>query len=572
MADLVEIILALRGVAAFVADADKAAASMDRVGGASKKAGAAGITGGKALKYGMLAAGAGIYGAVKLADSATHAVTNLAGSTLQLQRLTGLDTQTASEWVSLMEERGVSAQQAGVGIVKLSKEMLTARTSTKQSAAEIAGYRQQIDQLAAEGGPKSASAIAGLTTKIETAQKSSAKARTTFAAMGISLDDLRKGNTEQVLLKVSSALQQNHDAASRATAIQTLFGRSGRALLPILMQGATGVHKLLDEQKASGNYLSGRGMQATHNLILEQRELNRQWAGFKVQLGQSLLPVLSLFLKALQKIMQVLQPLSRHGVALTLVLIGLTSALVAAKIATIAQAVAAEENTVATQLWTAAQWLLNASLYGFPVIWIVAAIALIVVAVYELVKHWTEVSAYLDFLWHGIVDGASWALKWLRANWPYVLGILLGPLGLAAVAIYKHWASIKTFILGIVHDIEHALERLVGFAKSIPSKIGHGVLGLLSHIPGAGLAKSVLGAFAAGGTAATSGPYLVGEQGPEIVHLPRGGVVAPISLPQLAAATGQGSSPLQLTIPLIVDGRELARAVATVTSNQLARK
>ncbi len=572
MADLVEVILALRGVAAFVADADKAAASMERVGATTKEAGAAAATSSRGISKWAVAGGAALYGAFKMADSATHAVTGLASSTLQLQRMTGMDVQTSSEWVSLMEERGVSATQAGVGLAKLSKSMITARTSTAQSSQEIAGYRTQIDQLAAAGGPKAASAIASLSKKIQTTEASSAKARTTFAAMGISLDDLKKGDTEQVLLKVASALRDNHDAASRLTAVQTLFGRSGRNLLPVLMQGAAGVHKLLDEQKASGNYLSGQGMKSTHDLILEQRQLGREWGGFKVQLGQSLLPVMMVFAKALERLTTLLQPLAKHGTAVAIAIGALTSALILAKTATIIQAIAAGESATANVLWAATQWLVNAAMLAFPGVLIIAAIVAVGVAVYELIKHWGTVKTWLGDFWKVIVSGASYVLDWLRANWPYVLGILGGPIGLAAAVIYKNWGAIKKFVLGIVNDIKHAFERLIDFAKSIPSKIG----GLLSHIPGFGLASkafsSIKGAFAAGGTASTSGPYLVGEQGPEIVHLPRGGVVAPISLPQLAAATIPAGSPLQLTIPLLVDGRELARAVATVTSNQMARK
>ena len=394
--------------------------------------------------------------------------------------------------------------------------------------------------------------------------------------MGISQQELTKGNTEQVLLKVSDALRQNHDAASRLVAVQTLFGRTGRNLLPVLMAGSAGIHKLLDEQKATGNYLSGKGYAAAHAMVIEQRALSREWEGAKVQLGQSLLPAMLKFVQALGWLIKIARPATKHGQLLVFTIAALGAALLAASVATKVYVGATNLAKIATALWTAVQWTLNTAFYGFPVIWIIAAIALVIVAVYELVRHWQTVVHALDVAWHAIVHGAEWVWNWLKKNWPLVLAIITGPLGLLVYEIVTHWKQIEHFVLGVVHSIEHAIERLVGLIKSIPSKLGHGLLGLASHIPGFGLAKSIggsiLGAFAAGGTASTSGPYLVGEQGAEIVTLPRGAVVSPISLPQLAAATGQGGSPLQLTIPLIVDGRELARAIARVTSDQLARR
>jgi hypothetical protein len=332
----------------------------------------------------------------------------------------------------------------------------------------------------------------------------------------------------------------------------------------------------MEEQKASGNYLSGKGFAAAHRMVIEQRQLSREWEGAKVQLGQNLLPAMLAFAKGLEWLIKLMRPLTKHGQLLVFTIAALGAVLIAASVATKVYAGAAAIGEIASALWTAAQWALNTAFYGFPVVWIIAAIALVVVAVYELVRHWGSVVKALDVAWHAIVHGAEWVWNWLKKNWPLVLAIITGPMGLLVYEIVKHWKQIKDFVVGVVHSIEHAIERLVGMIKSIPSKIGHGLLGLASHIPGFGLAKSIggsiLGAFAAGGTASTSGPYLVGEQGAEIVTLPRGAVVSPISLPQLAAATGQGGSPLQLTIPLIVDGRELARAVARVTSDQLARR
>ena len=54
---------------------------------------------------------------------------------------------------------------------------------------------------------------------------------------------------------------------------------------------------------------------------------------------------------------------------------------------------------IATKIMTAVQWAMNASLYGCPVVWIIAGIIAIIAIIVLLVKHWDKVVAYLKFVW-----------------------------------------------------------------------------------------------------------------------------------------------------------------------------
>ncbi len=57
---------------------------------------------------------------------------------------------------------------------------------------------------------------------------------------------------------------------------------------------------------------------------------------------------------------------------------------------------------VVSGLATAAQWLLNTAFYGFPLVWILAAIAAVVAGIVHLVKNWDEMSAKLTKDWNRI--------------------------------------------------------------------------------------------------------------------------------------------------------------------------
>jgi len=77
----------------------------------------------------------------------------------------------------------------------------------------------------------------------------------------------------------------------------------------------------------------------------------------------------------------------------------------------------------------------------------VAAIAFLII------KNWEKVSGFFRNIW-----------QWIMTNWPLLLGILLGPFGLAAVLIIRNWETIKGFFAGMVQFISNVLS---GVTKAI---------------------------------------------------------------------------------------------------------
>jgi hypothetical protein len=60
---------------------------------------------------------------------------------------------------------------------------------------------------------------------------------------------------------------------------------------------------------------------------------------------------------------------------------------------------------------------------------------------------------------------------WIKANWPLLLGILLGPIALAAALIYKNWAKIKADAKAVVDYIVGIWNNLVSFFTRIPGRL-----------------------------------------------------------------------------------------------------
>lgn len=567
MADVIEIVLALRNVSQFVSGAHEAAGAVGGIGDQAEKAGKQGQSGWKNLA--KWAGGAAVfYGATRYIKGAVSATTDLAKSTLAVQRQTGMDTQTASEWVSLTKERGISASQLAVGLTKLNQTITKGATGTATASKTIADLRRQIDQVAAVGGKDAPKQLAKLSAQITKAEASGEKARATLAQLGVPLSELQKGDTAAVLGHVADALSKMTDPAQRSALAQQLLGRSGRALLPVLMQGQKGIDELLAKQKDYGNYLSGKSVKDTQRTIEQQRELETAMSGLKLQLGVGLLPVLIQLGKVLVAVARFMRPLTSNGKLLVTVLAAVTASVIALKTAIVVlehwEAIA----KVATALWTAAQWALNTAFLGFPVIAIIAAVVALGVA---FVVAYKKVGWFRDAV--NAAGRAIWtALKfvwdWVKKNWPLLVGMLAGPFGVAVALIITHFGTIKKTALAIVQAIRDAIQSLVSWVETLPGKLG----GILKRIPGVKLASKALGkiGLAEGGIVTHPGGFVVGERGPEMVALPAGAAVSPI--PAGSTIPGFGGRALEIVVPVVLDGKVLTRAVARVTADQLARK
>lgn len=134
------------------------------------------------------------------------------------------------------------------------------------------------------------------------------------------------------------------------------------------------------------------------------------------------------------------------------------AAAAAHKIATVA-------STVATTAQTAAQWALNAAMAANPILLVVIAIAALTAA---FVIAWKNSETFRDVVTGafdavlGVVQGV---FGWVKDNWPLLLAILTGPIGLAVLAIVKNWDTIKAGAAAVVDSI-------VGFFTGIPDRLG----------------------------------------------------------------------------------------------------
>lgn len=102
---------------------------------------------------------------------------------------------------------------------------------------------------------------------------------------------------------------------------------------------------------------------------------------------------------------------------------------------------------------------------------VVLAIAGLILIGYLLYKHWGEI-------WGGIKLAVKVVWDWIKANWPLLLGILLGPIALAAALIYKYWDKISEGFKIALAAIKSAWSTFVGWLSGLAGSIARIATGM----------------------------------------------------------------------------------------------
>jgi hypothetical protein len=164
--------------------------------------------------------------------------------------------------------------------------------------------------------------------------------------------------------------------------------------------------------------------------------------------------------------------------------------------------------SIATKAWAAVQWLLNAALSANPIGIVVLAVGALIAAVVLLWKKNETFRKIVIAVWDAIKAAvqavAKWftdtlvpwikgafqkisaaigaALNWVKKNWPLLLGILTGPIGLAVVLIAKNWDKIKAGVKAVRDFITARFNDVVGFIKGLPKRIAGAASGMWNGI------------------------------------------------------------------------------------------
>lgn len=96
-----------------------------------------------------------------------------------------------------------------------------------------------------------------------------------------------------------------------------------------------------------------------------------------------------------------------------------------------------------------------------PVIAIIAAVA---AAAYLIVSNWGVITQFMSNLWDGVLNVVGAFIGWIKSNWPLLLGIITGPIGMAVLFVIRNWEAIKDGAANMIGG-------LIGFFGGLPGRV-----------------------------------------------------------------------------------------------------
>lgn len=334
---------------------------------------------------------------------------------------------------------------------------------------------------------------------------------------------------------------------------------------------------------AQGDFARTSGGLANQTKIMSARMDDLQG-----KIGAKLLPAVVKVAGALNGLLTWMEQNEGKTKALAIVVGGLAAAIVATAVAMKVYAGIQLLVTGATKAWTAAQFALNMAVSANPITLIIVAIIALVAIVVLIATKTTWFQQMWSAAWGAIGAVVSGVLGWIRSNWPLLLAILTGPIGLAVLAITKNWGLIKSGVAAVKGAIVSAMSNVAGFLTAPFTKAASTISGIFTGIKNAfrsainfiiggwnglrfgipsfdtkipGIGKVGGGSvgvpqipyLAKGGNITRSGMAIVGEQGPEMVSLGRGAQVTPLT------GRGGGGGPVRIELSLTGADDDLLR-------------
>jgi len=201
-------------------------------------------------------------------------------------------------------------------------------------------------------------------------------------------------------------------------------------------------------------------------------------------------------------------------------------------------------SATASGVATAAQWLFNASLYGCPVVWIVAAIIAIIAVVYLLVKNWDKVKNFFAKLWVDI-KAIFWKAVDFIKQWGW---LFVGPIGW----IMKIWSKLPEWFgkLGglIWSSLSDGLKKKISAVYDTVKAAGKGIANAFKSVLGIASPSKVFMDYGVNITEGASKGMQKGTPGTVAAAKGLGQGIAPKS------GGGRSGGGMTVNIPITVNG------------------
>src|ERR1039458_2633880 len=403
----------------------------------------------------------------------------------------------------------------GVGLDTVSQSLARARAAMGAAAPPLSTMGGLMLDLT-QHGETGRQAISALTSAFTGVISPTAAVTAAQQAMGLSFINAKTGGLDpmkQILTELQPVLV-GHSAAQDAATLRTLgFGSASTKLAETFAAGPGVLDKYTASVTAAGSAHDAAAKQAA-TLKGQVDILKSGFGDLATNLGSVLVPILTKVISAATSVADFFEKNRTAalalGIGVGLLAAGLTAmvaVLVATKVATMAQAAATSVVAIAQGVWngittvaTGLQWLFNAALLANPIALVILAIVAIIAIGVLLITHWqavvdmaktvwTAVVGFFTNLWNDITRIVGDIIGWVTANWPLLLGILTGPIGLAIAWVATHFTQVEDTVKTVMGDIKNffadAGTWLLAAGKAIVQGLINGITSMIGAITSA---------------------------------------------------------------------------------------
>jgi hypothetical protein len=291
-----------------------------------------------------------------------------------------------------------------------------------------------------------------------------------------------------------------------------------------------------------------------------------QWENLQESLGAVFLPIVEKITKAFGGITNWITQNQTLFLTLASVIFGVAAAIVVVNAAmtawTAATAAFAVVQTVikAVKAWTVVQWLLNSALLANPLVLIVLAIVGLIAVLVIAYKKSDTFRRIVQTAFGAVLNAAKAAWEWIKTNWPLLLAILTGPIGIAILLITKNLDKIKAAFKAVAGFIDRLWD-------SVWENIKQGFQGVLDFIQrGIDAIKAAFDKVK--NIASNINPFSVEGAGASA-----GGVISPMGVSTFAdAPVKRQGSKVEITINGAVDPEGTARQIQRILDDHGKRQ
>lgn len=192
-----------------------------------------------------------------------------------------------------------AAIKAGKALWDLGRDAITSGDAIAKTSKQLGINAEAYQELAYAAGLGGASesdfsgALQNLNRQMEAAASGNKRAQQAFKALGVSMDEVKSMNTEEMFLRLSDALSEVDNVAAHTKTTMALFGGGGTKVAEAISGGADALERMRAEARKAGYVMDNRTLKkaedANDNLTRAQLQLR----GVMRQIGAEVLPTVN---------------------------------------------------------------------------------------------------------------------------------------------------------------------------------------------------------------------------------------------------------------------------------------